>query len=66
MFEWLDWLIFLGGIAGFFGTLLGRRAFFDEDRMEMWVTRFGRRNVQIVVAAAYLVFGLIGGYWALS
>ena len=63
--DFLDWIIFLGGIAGFIGTLMGWKAFFNEDQMSTWIERYGRQRVRTVVAIVYLVLGLFGGYMAL-
>lgn len=63
--EILDWFIFLGGIAGFIGTLLGWKAFLNEQQMETWIKRYGRQRVRTVVAIVYLILGLLGGYMAL-
>jgi len=64
--EILDWFIFIGGMAGFVGTLLGWKAFFNETQMETWIKRYGRDRVRGVVAIVYLILGLLGGYMALA
>jgi uncharacterized membrane protein YeaQ/YmgE (transglycosylase-associated protein family) len=56
----LDWLIMLGGVAGFFGTLLRVKMFYDPERMERYVTRYGEGRVRAVVAMAYFVFAVLG------
>jgi len=56
----LDWLIMLGGAAGFVGTLLNVKMFYDVERLDGYIRRFGERRVRIVMATAYLMFALIG------
>lgn len=63
--EFLDWIIFLGGLAGFIGTLMGWKAFLNEEQMATWIKRYGRQRVRTVVAIVYLILGLFGGYMAL-
>jgi hypothetical protein len=58
----IDWAIFAGGIVGCVGTLVGWRVFWDEERMEATITRFGRRRVRVSMALVYLLFGLFGAY----
>jgi hypothetical protein len=58
----LDMVIFLGGVIGFIGTLLGWRFVFDDSRTTMLVNRFGRRNVRFGVAAVYFLLALFGAY----
>ena len=50
----------LGGVAGFFGTLLRVKMFYDPERMERYVTRYGEGRVRAVVAMAYFVFAVLG------
>ena len=62
--DWLtviDWVVFVGGLAGFMGTLRGWHVFMDERRMYTLIDQFGERPVRWVVATGYLILGLIGG-----
>ena len=58
--SFLDWLIMLGGVAGFFGTLFGVTMFYDAERMDRYVRRFGEPRVRAVVAVTYLLFAVLG------
>jgi hypothetical protein len=57
----LDLFIFVGGLAGFIGTLRGSKFFMDESRMQTVIQWFGVRKVRLIVAAVYGVFGVLAG-----
>lgn len=56
----LDWLIMLGGVAGFFGTLARVKMFYDPERMDRYVRRYGESRVRLAVAVTYLIFAVLG------
>lgn len=62
----IDWMILILGFAGCVGTLMGWQLFFNEERMQRILARYGRDRVRIIVALVYLVFGLMGLYWVIS
>lgn len=62
----LDWLIMLGGVAGFFGTLFRVKMFYDAERMDRYVRRYGEPRVRAVVAMVYLLFAVLGAALILS
>lgn len=62
----LDWLIMLGGVAGFFGTLFRVKMFYDPERMDRYVRRFGEPRVRIVTAIVYLIFAVLGAVLLVS
>jgi hypothetical protein len=65
LFNNIDWFICAGGILGFIGTVMGWKAFFNEEQMSTWVERYGLKRVRIVVAIVYLVLGFFGAVMAL-
>lgn len=58
--NFLDWLIMLGGVAGFVGTLANVKMFYDVERLAPHIERHGERRVKIMVAGTYFVFALLG------
>ncbi len=57
----LDVIIFVGGLVGCAGTLFGVKYFFDENRMQTIVQRFGARTVRLIVAAIYGLLAVSAG-----
>lgn len=49
-----------GGVAGFVGTLMNVKMFFDTERLAPHIERHGERRVRIVIAGVYLTFALLG------
>ena len=62
----IDWLIFIFGMAGFIGTLRGWPMFYNEERMERSISRYGRQRIRTVVATFYLLFGVLGLFWIVT
>ncbi|MCZ7540059.1 MAG: hypothetical protein M5U29_09125 [Anaerolineae bacterium] len=56
----MDWALFVGGLLGFVGTLLRWRFFMDAQRMETLINMLGETRVRALVAALYLLLGLLG------
>jgi len=56
----MDWALFVGGLLGFVGTLLRWRFFMDAQRMETLINVLGETRVRALVAALYLLLGLLG------
>ena len=56
----LDWVLFVGGLLGFVGTLRGWRFFMNAQRMETLIRVLGETRVRALVAALYLLLGLLG------
>lgn len=56
----IDAALLVIGIAGFVGSLYGRRPFINEAQMQTVIDHTGRRTVRLIAAAGYLLLGLIG------
>ncbi len=56
----LDWVLFVGGLLGFVGTLRGWRFFMNAQRMETLIRVLGETRVRALVAGLYLLLGLLG------
>lgn len=48
------------GLAGFVGSLMGRRPFINEARMQTLIGRAGRQTIRMITAAGYLLLALLG------
>jgi len=56
----IDAALLVIGIAGFVGSLLGRRPFINEARMQTVIGYAGRQTIRLIAAAGYLLLGLVG------
>lgn len=56
----IDAALLVIGVAGFVGSLLGRRPFINEARMQTLIGHAGRRTIRVIAAVGYLLLGLVG------
>ncbi len=56
----IDAALLVIGIAGVAGSLMGRRPFINEARMQTLIGHAGRQTIRWISAAAYLLLALVG------